>query len=29
MAQALEQLKLCAVQRKAELPGVTAFLKKQ
>ncbi len=29
MAQALEQLKLCAMQRKAELPGVTAFLKKQ
>ena len=29
MAQALEQLELCSAQRKAQTPGVVAFLKKQ
>ena len=29
MAQALETMSLCSVQRKAEAPGVEAFLKRQ
>ena len=29
MTQAVEQLELCAAQKKARTPGVVAFLKKQ